>query len=82
MIKGYKRKIIMIKNGVRFIREIALLCFVYTIAYFIYDDYIKNVKFTEGILNTFFMLYAYRRFTLLLKKYRQTADEGEYELKG
>lgn len=81
MIKDYKRKIIMLKNAMRFMIELIFLCGVYVFLCFIYNE-TKDVQFSEGIFNTCFTLYVYFRLVALLGKCRKTADEGGYELKG
>lgn len=81
MIKDYKRRIIMLKNAMRFMIELIFLCGVYVFWCFIYNE-TKDVQFSEGIFNTCFMLYVYFRLVALLGKCRKTADEGRYELKG
>lgn len=81
MIKDYKRKIIMLKNAMRFMIELIFLCGVYFFWCIIYNE-AEGVHFSEGIFNTCFMLYVYFRLVALLGKCRKTADEGGYELKG
>ena len=81
MIKDYKRKILMLRNAMRFVKELIYLCVVYVFGSFIKIE-IKEIQFSEGLLNTFFMLYAYIRLGSMLGKARKTTDEGGYELKG
>lgn len=81
MIKDYKRKILMLGNALSFTMEIIFLCIVYWFWETMKTE-IKDIQFSEGLINTLFMLYAYFRLEGLIKKVRKTADEGKYVLKG
>lgn len=76
MIKENKRKIIILKNAMRFIIELMFLCAIYVLGK-------MNITVIPiGIWNACFVLFAYQRMTSVLEKARKIMSYDKQELKG
>lgn len=82
MLKEEKRKILMLKNALIFLKNIGCLWLVYAAAQIFLYPTEFSANQVQGIVDASFLLWSYFSLRNCIEKIRKTAEEGRYELKG